>query len=286
VRSFAAMAVGKNKKLGKKKNKIGKKAADPFAKKEWYDLKAPSVFPIRDIGKTVVTKTQGQRNSRDSLMGRVMESSLGDLKENAEDDAYRKFSFKVEDIQGSQCLTQFHGMCLTTDKLRSLVRKWHSLIEAYADVKTTDGYVVRLFAIGFTRRRPNQRRATTYAQTSQAKQIRKRMVEAMQKEGSSGDLNELITKLMTEIIGREIEKSTNGIFPLQNVHIRKAKVVRAPKFDIGKLLENHGGADAVAAAVEAGKKLDRDGGEEAGAAKKAKKAKGKAKKADAEEEDE
>lgn len=258
-------------------------AADPFAKKEWYDLKAPSVFPNRDIGKTVVTKTQGQRNSKDSLMGRVMESSLGDLKENAEDDAYRKFSFKVEEVSGPQCLTQFHGMTLTTDKLRSLVRKWHSLIEASVDVKTTDGYVVRLFAIGFTRRRPNQRRQTSYAQSSQVKQIRKKMVELMTKEGSAGDLNELITKLMTEIIGREIEKATNGIYPLQNVHVRKAKVVKTPKFDIGKLIENHGGADAIAAVVaESGKKLERE--DDGKAAKKKKGGKKVAKAEDSDDE--
>jgi small subunit ribosomal protein S3Ae len=268
------MAVGKNKKLGKKGKKGGRKAADPFAKKEWYDVKAPSIFPIRDVGKTPVTKTQGQRNSRDSLIGRVMESSLGDLKPEAEDDAYRKFSFKVEDIQGPQCLTQFHGMSLTTDKLRSLVRKWHSLIEAYVDVKTTDGYTVRLFAIGFTRRRPNQRRVTSYAQSAQVRAIRKKMVEAMVKEGSAGDLNDLITKLMTEIIGREIEKSTQGIYPLQNVHVRKAKVLRTPKFDIGKLLENHGGAEAVASAVAAsGKKTERD--DEPATGGKKKKGKGK-----------
>jgi small subunit ribosomal protein S3Ae len=279
------MAVGKNKKLGKKGKKGGRKAADPFAKKEWYDVKAPSIFPIRDIGKTPVTKTQGQRNSRDSLVGRVMESSLGDLKPEAEDDAYRKFSFKVEDVQGPQLLTQFHGMSLTTDKLRSLVRKWHSLIEAYVDVKTTDGYTVRLFAIGFTRRRPNQRRVTSYAQSAQVRAIRKKMIELMVKEGSSGDLNELITKLMTEIIGREIEKATQGIYPLQNVHVRKAKVLRSPKFDIGKLLENHGGAEAVASAVAAsGKKTEREG-EETVTKKKAK-GKKKAVKADDSDADE
>jgi small subunit ribosomal protein S3Ae len=267
------MAVGKNKKLGKKGKKTGKKAADPFAKKEWYDLKAPSIFPLRDIGKTVVTKTLGQRTAKESLMGRIVESSLGDLKDNAEDDAYRKFSFKVEEVQGPQCLTQFYGMSLTTDKLRSLVRKWHTLIEAYVDVKTTDGYTVRLFAIGFTRKRPNQRRTTSYAQTSQVKQIRKRMVEIMQKEGSAGDLNELINKLQTEIIGREIDRATNGIYPLHNVHVRKAKVLKSPKFDIGKLLENHGGAELISKMVaEAGKKMERDD-EASGKKKKAKKAK-------------
>jgi len=280
------MAVGKNKKLGKKGKKTGKKAADPFAKKEWYDIKAPSIFPIRDIGKTPVTKTAGQRNSRDSLLGRVMESSLGDLKEAAEDDAYRKFSFRVEEVQGPQCLTQFHGMSLTTDKLRSLVRKWHSLIEAYVDVKTTDGYTVRLFAIGFTKKRNNQIRATSYAQSSQVKAIRKKMIEIMTAQGSSGDLNELIVKLMTEIVGREIEKATQGIYPLNNVHVRKAKVLRTPKFDIGKLLENHGGADVVAKSVEeSGKKLERGGEEDAAAAGKKKKGKGK-KVAKAEESDE
>ena len=47
-------------------------------------------------------------------------------------------------------------MDLTTDKLRSLVRKWQTLIEAHVDVKTTDGYFLRLFCIAFTKKRPGQ----------------------------------------------------------------------------------------------------------------------------------
>jgi small subunit ribosomal protein S3Ae len=239
------MAVGKNKKLGKKKKGGGRKQVDPFSKKEWYDVKAPSIFPIRQLGHTVVSKTAGQKIARDNLVGRVFESSLGDLKPQGEDDAFRKFSFKVEEVAGSQCLTSFYGMTLTTDKLRSLVRKWHSLIEAYADVKTTDGFSLRLFCIGFTKRRPNQTRKTTYAQTSQVRAIRKKMIEVMQKEASTVELAGLVDKMTAESIGKEVEKAVQGIFPLQNVLIRKAKLTRAPKLDLGKLLESHGGADQI-----------------------------------------
>jgi len=115
------------------------------------------------------------------------------------------------------------------------------------------------------------------------------MSEVMQKLGGEGDLNALITKLMTEIIGKDIEKATQGIFPLQNVFIRKAKVVKAPKLDIGKLLEAHGGADEIAKLVaESGKKVDREGAgdEEKGAAKKKKAGKKKAAKEAGSDEDE
>jgi len=80
----------------------------------------------------------------------------------------------VEEVNGMNCLTQFHGMDLTTDKLRSLVRKWQTLIEAHTDVKTTDGYSLRIFCIGFTKKRQNQNRKTSYAQSSQVRQIRKK----------------------------------------------------------------------------------------------------------------
>jgi small subunit ribosomal protein S3Ae len=244
------MAIGKNKKLGKKK-KQGKKTVDPFARKEWYQVKAPLVFPTRHIGRTVVTKTTGTKVAKDSLVGRIFQVSLADLKPNSEDDAFRKFSLKIQDVQGRQALTNFHGMDMTSDKLRSLIRKWHSLIEAHADVKTTDGYTLRLFCIGFTRSQKNQNKKTSYAQTAQVRQIRKKMIDIMNRESASVDLSELVGKLIPEIIGKEIEKATQGIYPLTNVFIRKVKVLRTPKTDVGRLLELHGGAAQFAEAGQA-----------------------------------
>lgn len=62
-------------------------------------------------------------------------------------------------------------MDFTTDKLRSLVRKWQTLVEAHVDVKTTDNYTLRMFCIAFTKRRTNQVKRTCYAQSSQIRQV-------------------------------------------------------------------------------------------------------------------
>merc|ERR1719293_496730 len=117
------------------------------------------------------------------------------------------------------------------------------MIEAHVDVKTTDGYVVRLFVIAFTKRRPDQVKTNCYAQTAQIRRIRQKMVDIMIKEASTVQLRELVKKLIPESIGKEIEKQTQGIFPLKDVHIRKVKLVKKPKFDITKLMELHGDAD-------------------------------------------
>merc|ERR1719348_1345639 len=195
------MAVGKQKKTGKGGKKGGKKKiVDPFSKKDWYDVKAPSMFKIRQIGKTLVTRTQGTRIASDGLKGRVFEVSLADLQND--EISYRKFRLIAEDVQGKSVLTNFHGMTLTTDKHKSMVKKWQTLIEANIDVKTTDGYLLRMFCIGFTKKRQNQVKKTCYAQSRQVRRIRKKMVEIMTREVSSNDLKEIVNKLIPDSIGK------------------------------------------------------------------------------------
>ncbi|KAK9020321.1 hypothetical protein V6N11_054810 [Hibiscus sabdariffa] len=75
---------------------------------------------------------------------------------------------------------------------------------------------------------------------SQIRQIRRKMREIMTAQATSCDLKELVQKFIPEMIGKEIEKATSSIYPLQNVFIRKVKILKAPKFDLGKLMEVHG----------------------------------------------
>merc|ERR1712020_569355 len=226
VETCLNMAVGKNKGLAKTGKKgVKKKVVDPFTRKDWYDIKAPSVFKVRDVGKTLVNRTQGTRLASDGLKGRVYEVSLADLQNETDAErSYKKFKLSCEEVQGKNCLTQFYGMNLTTDKLRSMVKKWQTLIEAHVDVKTTDGYLLRVFCIGFTQKQ---------------QQSTKKMVDIITREVSTVDLKEVVNKLIPDSMSMDIQKACQGIYPLHDVHIRKVKVLKRPRFDLSKLMELH-----------------------------------------------
>ena len=171
------------------------------------------MFSNRNCAKTLVNRTQILKNAEDALRGRVFELSQADLcKEGKEEDTYyRKLKLRIDEVQGKQCLTNFHGMELTTDHLR----RWHTLIEAHMDVKTTDGYLLRLFVFALTKLHQNQLKKTSYAKHSQVSQ--------------SYDLKEVVAKLTTESIGREIEAKCNSIYPLQHTLCLKGQDLEGTK---------------------------------------------------------
>lgn len=235
------MAIGKNKGLAKggKKGR-SKKQMDPFLRKIWYDIKFPAYLRSDKAApkqRTMVTKTMGTKIETDGLKGRICEFNLADMNGQPED-GYKKVTLEIQEIQGKACLTDFHGMSLTRDKMCQLMKKKHSIVEAFADCKTTDGYVVRIFALGFTKRMANQEKAFCYAQTAQIRKIRKRMVQIMQSEVAKGSLKDCVKALIVDKMCDEIKKQTTRIFPLEPVHIIKAKMIKKPKMDIVKLMEN------------------------------------------------
>ena len=78
------------------------------------------------------------------------------------------------------------------------------------------------------------------------------MRQIMVEEASKVQLRDLVKKLIPESIGKEIEKACSGVYPLQNVFIRKVKMLKKPKFDLTKLMEMHGdsGVEDTGAALD------------------------------------
>jgi len=77
---------------------------------------------------------------------------LADLKENSDNYYWRKIKLVVDDVDGTYAKTSFYGMDITRDKLCQMIRKWQSTVETFVDIKTADGYIMRMFIVGFTKR--------------------------------------------------------------------------------------------------------------------------------------
>jgi small subunit ribosomal protein S3Ae len=163
---------------------------------------------------------------------------------NQSDEGHKKVKLELMECQGRGVLTDFHSMEFTRDKMCSMIKKKHTLIEAFADCPTTDGYVIRLFCFALTQRPEFQTKQFCYAQTAQIRRIRKRMVQIMKQEVGKGQLRDAMKAIMAQKIELAIKAATNRIFPLDikdSLHLIKAKLVKKPKLDITKLMEVHSG---------------------------------------------
>lgn len=196
------------------------------------------MFKTRNIGYTLVNRTAGLKIAADGLKGRVFEVSLAELQKD-EDQAHRKIKLRCEDVQGKDVVTTFYGMDLTTDKLRSLVRKFQTLVEVVIELKTADGFKLRVFIIGFTKRRPNQVKSTAYATSAQVRKLRRKITKIVRRETSGAAIKDIVNKLIPESIGKQIEKETQAIYPLKDVYVRKVKTIGVPKFDAVRIAESH-----------------------------------------------
>ena len=128
---------------------------------------------------------------------------------------------------------------MTRDQLCALIKKRKTLIESFQDVKSQDGYVLRVFAIAFTKESQNQKRKTNYALSSQQKEIRRRMNEIIAREISKANATQILTLFTSEVIEKKITKEVSAIYPVRNVRIRKIKVIQRPKIDSNKLADMH-----------------------------------------------
>merc|ERR1712130_401177 len=91
------------------------------------------------------------------------------------------------------------------------------------------------------------------------------MVDIIQREVSATDLKDVVNKLIPDSIARYIEKACQGIYPLHDVHIRKVKVMKRPRFDLTKLMDMHGegsGKAAVSTDPATGEAVERPEGYE------------------------
>jgi len=171
----------------------------------------------------------------------VYEANLADLDQaTTKDQPYKKMKLQVAEVQGRNLLTTFHSLGTTTDKLRSLFRKWCTMIDTVVDAQTKDGHTLRLFVMAFTSRQRGQLSKNCYAPGKLEAWVRLRITNLTKKRISSVTLNRAVSLLAHDILSDSLLERCNPIVPLRDLKIYKAKVIRSPKLDVAKVLEVHG----------------------------------------------
>jgi len=245
------MAIGKNKRLGKKGKGGKKKKADAFEKKQWFKLKMPKIptaIKVSHYGWTPANKTAQGVLVEDRLYDRVCTIRCGDLDEKPKPDSLEdlttatnlKLRIAKTNLHNMECWLDFHGLELTKDKRCQLLKKWISLVEAKVDIKTSDNYVFRVFGMALTKKQDGQCKKTAYAKTSQVKRIRKRMIEIMTNELAEKTTKEFVSRLLVDKCGDAFKKELNFIFPIKDACIRKVKLIKRPnKEDLRRITDLH-----------------------------------------------
>lgn len=229
------MAKGKNKQHIKR-GKAGKTEKHAFFKKKWYKLQTPpSIGPSVQVGWTPVNKTIGTKLSKDGLMNRVAEVNLADVQDKCST-PWKRVKMQIEEVKSNTCYTSWYGLSMINEKLYTFLRKKMSLIDVVADVRTQDGYILRVLITTFTSRKQGQLKSNTYAKHSQVRAIRKVFTKYLAKVAATSNISDFASLAIGESLATKLAERGKKIFPLSTVLVRKVKVLKKSKIDVSKLV--------------------------------------------------
>ena len=184
---------------------------DGWKSKEWYNIEAPVYLNRAVVGNTMA-------GDPSLLLGRNVETTVGELTNDMSKNN-TKVILRISNVVGDIATTDLMGHELTTDYIRSIVKRQTSRIDANVDVKTKDGYVIRVKPTCFTIKR---------ARSSQIKAIREMMVEIVKRRASESDFETFMQEAILGRLSATIYRQAKFIYPLRRVEIRKTQVEKMP----------------------------------------------------------
>ena len=184
---------------------------DGWKSKEWFNIEAPVYLNRAIVGNTMA-------GDPSLLMGRNVETTVGELTNDMTKNN-TKVILRINNVVGDIATTDLVGHELTTDYVRSIVKRQTSRIDANIEVKTKDGYVIRVKPTCFTIKR---------ARSSQIKAIREVMIEIVKKRASETDFETFMQEAILGRLSAAIYRQAKFIYPLRRVEIRKTHVEAMP----------------------------------------------------------
>jgi small subunit ribosomal protein S3Ae len=194
--------------MAKKGKTVSRKVKDKWKAKEWYKVYAPAMF-----NQVLLGETPGADPS--NLVGRTTEATVHDLTGDFSK-MHVKILFQINDVRGYDAYTVFMGHDLTSDYVRRLTRRKRTKTDHTIDVRTKDGYLVRVKTMSVADRR---------IQSSQESAIRMIIEEGISQAVVEMTVSDLVRSIISGDLAKDIARSCKTIVPIKRVEIRKTEVL-------------------------------------------------------------
>lgn len=190
-----------------KKGSTSRKVKDKWRSKEWYTIRAPRMFNEIEIGETPSANPA-------NLIGRAAEVTVQDLTGDFSK-MHIKLKFKINEVDGHDAKTVFTGHDLTVDYVRRLTRRKKTKTDHVIDVKTKDGFDIRLKTMSIADKR---------IQGSQEEAMRRVIGETIVHMGNEMTLADIVKAIISGDMARNVAKECRVIIPVKRIEIRKSEI--------------------------------------------------------------
>lgn len=197
-----------------------KKSKDKWKAKEWYNIHAPRMFNETVIGETPAADPE-------LLLGRQVEVTVQELTGDFSK-MHIKMTFSICGSDGHEAKTEFIGHALTSEYVRRLTRRKKTKTDHVVDVKTADGFVLRIKTMSIADRR---------IQASQEEAMRGKIKEFLEAYGAENKLSDIVKAIISGDLSKDTAKACHVIVPIKRIEIRKTEVLKKGEGEPDSIIE-------------------------------------------------
>ena len=192
-------------------SKATKKVRDKWRTKEWYSVYTPDYFGEQNVAGIPCEDPK-------KLIGRVVETTLYDITNDFSHQSIKLYFLVVSnDADRAETILKSHEY--STDYLRSLVRRGSTRIDGIFTARTIDGYLTRVYIVGFSHGRVNG---------SQEHGIRQVMGKIVAEKASKLTYSQLCHEMVLGKMGSDVYNEAKKVCPLRHIGVRKSKLLSMP----------------------------------------------------------
>jgi small subunit ribosomal protein S3Ae len=192
----------------KKAKGTSRKIKDKWKAKEWYKVHASRMFNEAEIGESPAADPA-------TLIGRTAEVTVQELTGDFSK-MHIKVKFKINSVDGYNAKSVFVGHSLTSEYVRRLTRRKKTKTDHVVDVKTKDGFTIRIKPMSIAEKR---------IQASQEDAMRRIMHDVLMQMGVESNLSDIIKAIISGDMARDLAKACRTIMPMKRIEIRKSEVL-------------------------------------------------------------